>query len=270
MNCEEAQELITALIDDELSEWEHASIESHLKQCLRCQAMHQQERALKAELRMAAASVTAPADLREKILLGLGSVPEKGGVPKEREGLGWLFQLPLRPVFVFALLLLLLLPAVYLMRPKELSIPRFALESHSRIVEGTLAYAKETNQEKLKERLFRSVEGSFAPMVYDLSTMGLRPVGGTVQEIGGRKILVTLYEGTAPSLTCFTFLGTEGDVPKEAALFTDPEKQIDFYTFSRDGVNGVMYRQDKVICILVSKLPMGELLALVRAKAQPS
>ena len=60
MNCEEAQDLITALIDDELSEWESASIKSHLEQCVRCQTMHQQERALKAEVRMAAASVTAP------------------------------------------------------------------------------------------------------------------------------------------------------------------------------------------------------------------
>ena len=60
MNCEEAQELITALIDDELSERESASIKSHLEQCVRCQAMHQQERALKAEVRMAAASVNRP------------------------------------------------------------------------------------------------------------------------------------------------------------------------------------------------------------------
>ena len=270
MNCEEAQELITALIDDELSERESASIKSHLEQCVRCQAMHQQERALKAEVRMAAASVTAPADLRKKILLGLGSAPEQGGVSKEREGPGWLSQLALRPVFVFALLLLLLLPAVYLMRPKELSIPLFALESHQKIVERSLAYVAEENEEKLKAELLRSVEGRFAPMGYDLSMMGLRPVGGTVQEINGRKILVTLYEGTAPSLTCYTFLGTEGDVPKEAALFTDPEKRIDFYTFSRGGVNGVMHREGKVICILVSKLPMPELLALARSKAQPT
>ena len=91
-----------------------------------------------------------------------------------------------------------------------------------------------------------------------------------MQEVAGRKIIVALYEGTAPSLTCYTFLGTERDVPKGATLFADPEKKINFYTFSHQGVNGVMHREGELICILVSEIPLAELLALARSKAQPS
>lgn len=271
MNCEEAKELITALIDEELSDLERASIESHLQECVGCQLIHRQEQALKGEIRTAAASVTVPADLRGKILSDMRIPPQRDQAPQGWEWLGWLSQLTARPAFVLTLLLLLALPAVYLMRSsKEPSIPRFALESHNKIVAGTFAYAKEKSREKLKEKLLRSVEGRFAPMGYDLSMMGLRPVGGTVQEVGGRKILVAIYEGKAPSLTCYTFLGTEKDVPDDATLFFDPEKKITFYTFSRDGVNGVFHRQGKLICILVSKMPLPELLALARSKAQPS
>ena len=270
MKCEEAQELITALIDNELSDAERSSIESHLKECMRCQFVHRQEQALKREVRTAAASVTVPADLREKILADMRIPVQRDQTRQGREWLGWLSPLAVRPAFVFTLLFLLALPAIYLIRSKEPSVPRFALENHSRIVAGSFAYAKEESQEKLKEKLVQSVEGRFAPMEYDLSMMGLQPVGGTVQEVGGRKILVVLYEGTAPSLTCYTFLGTEKDVPDDATLFFDAEKKINFYTFSRGGVNGVIHREGSVICILVSQLSMGDLLALARSKAQPS
>ena len=270
MKCEEAQELITALVDKELSDAERLTIEGHLKECARCQLVHQQEQVLKREIRMAAASVTIATDLREKILSALQTSPQSDEASKRGERLGWLSYSVFRPAFVFALLVLLALPAVYLMLPKEPSIPRFALESHNKIVAGTLAYTREENPERLKENLVRAVEGRFAPMGYDFSMTGLRPVGGTVQEIGGRKILVAIYEGETPSLSCYTFLGAERDIPAEATSFFDAEKKITFYTFSRDGVNGVIHREGTVICILVSNLPMGELLTLARSKAQPT
>lgn len=270
MNCEEAQELITALVDDELSGSERASIEGHLRECARCQFAHRQERALKTAVRMAGSAASSPAELREKILSGLGRSPGKGETLKAPERPRWLSQLAFRPAFAFALLLLLLLPAIYLMQPKESALFSFALESHNKIVERSMAYVAEKNGERLKAKLVRSVGGEFAPMGYDLSTMGLRPVGGTLQELGGRKILAVLYEGTAPALTCYTFLGSDSDIPAEALLFVDPETNIHFYTLARGGVNGVMHREGKLICILVSKLPMEELLALARSKARPS
>lgn len=269
MNCKEAQELITALVDDELSASELASIESHLRECVKCRFAHRQERALKTAVRTAGSAVSSPGDLREKILSGLGR-PGKGEALNEPQGPGRLSQLAFRPALAFALLLLLLLPVVYLMRSEPAPIALSALKSHERMVAGSLSYTREENPEKLKIQLARSVDGRFGPMGYDLSMMGLRPVGGTVQEVAGRKIIVALYEGTAPSLTCYTFLGTERDVPKGAALFADPEKKINFYTFSHQGVNGVMHREGELICILVSEIPLPELLAVARSKAQPS
>ena len=269
MKCEEARGLITALVDDELSASELASIESHLRECVKCQFAHRQERALKTAVRTAGGAVSSPGDLREKILSGLGR-PGKGEALNEPQGPGWLSQLAFRPALAFALLLLLLLPVVYLTRSETAPIALSALKSHERMVAGSLSYIREESPEKLKIQLARSVDGRFGPMGYDLSMMGLRPVGGTVQEVAGRKIIVALYEGTAPSLTCYTFLGTERDVPKGAALFADPEKKINFYTFSHQGVNGVMHREGELICILVSEMPLPDLLALARSKAQPS
>jgi len=124
------------------------------------------------------------------------------------------------------------------------------------------------SQEEIKERLVRSVNGRFAPMGYDLSGMNLLPVGGMVQEVQGRKIQLVVYDGKGHSLTCYTFFGTEKDAPNHAAVFFDPKKKITFYSFSRGEVNAVFHREGELICILVSKMPMGDLLALARSKAR--
>lgn len=271
MTCEEAQELITALIDNELSDSERFSTESHLQDCVRCQFAHRQEQALKRAIRMAGIGLSAPPDLTEKILSVLGMAPQRDEAPKRWQWSAWAAKLMLRPALAFALLVFLLLPTVYLsLRPKEPSIPVFALQTHKNVTEGTLPFVKEGSQERVKQQLLRSVEGEFTPMGYDLSMMGLQAAGGMVREVGGRKILVAVYEGEAPSLTCYTFLGTEKDAPDNAAVFFDPDKKINFYTFSHDGVNGVLHREGKLICILVSRMPVGDLLTLARSKAQPS
>ena len=100
--------------------------------------------------------------------------------------------------------------------------------------------------------------------------MNVQPEGGMVQEINGRKVLVTVYTGNGLSVTCFTFLGTEGDAPENATAFFDPGKKIKFYTFAKDGFNAVLHREGNVICILVSEMPAQELLALARSKSHAS
>ncbi|MGH7766705.1 MAG: hypothetical protein ACREQP_04565, partial [Candidatus Binatia bacterium] len=90
---------------------------------------------------------------------------------------------------------------------------------------------------------------------------------GTVREVNGRKVLVTIYEGAGLTLTCYTFIGTEADAPPAADLVYDPEKKINFYAYSRDGVNALLHREGNLICILISTIPVPELLALARSGA---
>ena len=104
-------------------------------------------------------------------------------------------------------------------------------------------------------------------MGYDLSMMKLKPVAGTVQTFGGRKVLVALYQGDGGSLICYTFLGAENDAPREAQPFFDPDKKMTFYTYSLGGTNAVLHREGRLICILVSGMPLQDLLALARSKA---
>ncbi len=270
MNCIEADELITALVDNELSDLERDAIEGHVKDCLRCEDIYRQEQELKRQVRLTGARITAPSDLKERILSDRRTFPGVAESADGWKGLSWPARIVFRPAYAFALLVLLVLPTIYLMWPASQPVSMAALETHEKILTGEISFVSSSTQEEVKERLYRSVEKSFAPMGYDLSRVGLKAVGGLVQEIGRNKILVTVYEGARPSLSCFTFQDTNGGVPPNARLLFDPEKKMSFYTFSNGQTNGVMQRVGGRVCILVSKMPLQELLALARSIAQPS
>ena len=267
MKCEEAQELITALVDGELSHLEQTAIETHLGDCPRCRWAYEQEQALKREIHKVGVSTKVPANLRGKILADYGSGRTELESPGGSNKVVLPFRPFLRPAFGVALLLIVLVPVIYLMQPHSQPISLAALEMEEKIMEGELSLRMARSQNELRDWQIRAVNGTFAPMAYDLSSAHLQPVGGAVQEIDGRKILVTVFEGSSMSVTCFTFLGTEADAPKDATLFFDQGKDINFYNFSRNGYNAVLHRKDNLICILVSKMPAEELLDLARAKA---
>jgi anti-sigma factor RsiW len=256
MKCEEAQKLVTALVDNELPAAERAAVQEHLKICSDCALLHRREAALKSEIRAAAANLKAPAALREKIINDPRVFPRRGfDQPAWR-------NLIFRPAFALALLALISLPAVYLMRPVDKPVSLSALEIHRAILNKQVAVIQAASPEAIKDDLVRSVAGSFSPMVYDLSRMSLRAVAGTVREVNGRKLLVTVYEGAGLTVTCYTFLGAETDAPAAAERFYDALKKINFYTYSRGGINAVLHREGNLICILVSTLPMAELLTI--------
>jgi len=173
----------------------------------------------------------------------------------------------LGPAFALVALFVLVLALVQAWRSEE-DIALSALQLHQEIAAGKITFVHEQSQEEIKNKLLRAVRGRFPPMGYDLSMQKLGAVGGLVHRVGDRDMLVTIYQGDGPAVTCYTFLGSEKDVPENAQAVFDAEKKITFYTFARDGENGVFHREGEVICILVSKMPMPELLALARSKAR--
>jgi hypothetical protein len=151
-------------------------------------------------------------------------------------------------------------------RPSQ-PISLTALQIRAKIDEGEISLQEATNTDELHDWLRHAVDGKFGPLGYDFSPLGVKPIGGTVQEVKGRQMLVAVFKGNGLSITCFTFLGTEEDAPKNATVFFDPEKRMRFYTFSRDGIHAVLHREGNVICILVSNMPPEELLSLVKSSS---
>jgi Putative zinc-finger len=265
MNCEEAQELITALVDNELSEAERRAIDGHLALCRPCQQVYEQERQIKQQIRTMGAAVVAPAALRQKV----GSWQDKPrGWQLVNEKIRALLTTPwVRPALAVALLLLVLYPMIFRVAGDR-GVAALTLKSHAEIEAGGKTIARVNDPAELKKNLVEAVGGRFAPMGFDLSMMKLYPVAGFMQIIDGRQVLVTVYRGEGPDVTCFTFLGGESDAPAGAERVFDETKKINFYIFSQDDYHAVMHREGEVICVMVSKMPAAQLLALVRDKAR--
>ena len=264
MKCEQAEELISTLADNELSDPQRSSIEDHLKDCPRCQRAYEWHRSLNSEIRTVSASVVAPDDLRRRILSDQRTMPKQAESSNAGSKLILRLQPFLRPAFASALLIILVISVLFLMPRPSQPISLTAQQIRAKIDRGEVSLREATNTDELHDWLRRAVDGKFGPLGYDFSPLGLKPIGGTVQEVKGRQILVAFFRGNGLSITCFTFLGTEEDAPKNAAVFFDPETKIRFYSFSRDGFHAVLHREDNVICMLVSNMPPEELLSLVR------
>ena len=219
MKCEQAEELISALIDNELSDPERSSIEGHLKDCPKCQRVYEWGRVLNGEIRTASASVVAPVDLRQRILADQHATTKEGKSSNGGSKLILRLQPFLRPTFAFALLVILVISIFFLKQSPSQPISLTALQIRAKIARGEVSLREATDTDELHAWLRRAVDGKFGPLGYDFSSMNVRPVGGTVQEVEGRQILVAVFRGAGLSIMCFTFLGTEEDAPKNATVF---------------------------------------------------
>jgi anti-sigma factor RsiW len=270
MTCQESQELITALVDQELSQAERSSLEAHLKECAGCRLALEEERALKNSIRAAGERIRAPNELRDKILSDQRVFPEKTGSVRRWQDHIWPISPTLRPALGVALLLVVVLTTIYVFNQRSEPIALAALETYELFTRGELPVHRTENTDEIVGELTRAVGGHFHPMGYDLTAVNLRPVAGLVREINGRKVLVAIYQGQGGTLFCYTFLGSEEDIPANAARFFDSDKKMNFYAFSQGRVNAVFHREGEVICILASEMPMDDLLALAKSKARPS
>ena len=264
MRCEQAQELITARLDNELSADEHGAIEAHLHTCERCQRALTAESRLKQQLKLARQEVTAPAALRRELEGAIAA--RRTAATSVGDFAAWFSLRNWRPAFAMALLAVVM-AALFFVRSPQPDLGMAVLDSHRDLLSGKTALVRYDDTNRLRQELSRAVRDRFAPIALDLSMMRLYPVSGFVQKIGDREVLVTVYQGAGPAITCFTLLGSESDAPKGAQHFYDTDMKLNFYSFSQDGINAVLHSEGNIICILVSKMSPADILALLRGKS---
>jgi anti-sigma factor RsiW len=265
MRCDEAQELITGLIDAELSATERVAVDGHLAECRDCKTQFEREAALKRDMKLAAAAIVVPHALRQK-MEGRGSTLVWDiSPPQDSSVRRWLAASRWRPVYAAAVVALVIAGLLFQVRAKK-DVATAALPIHESIVSGKTTLVRVNDAARLRKELSLAVANRFAPIPLDLSPLKLYPVAGFVQKLGGRDVLVSIYEGSGPMITCFTFLGDDSDAPKDAESLFDPEKKINFYLFSRGAMSAVMHRVGEVNCLLVSNMPPADLLVVARGK----
>jgi len=279
MRCEQARELITALLDNELERSERGAIDAHLKVCGDCARAFEQEGVHKRRIQLAARQMSAPAELRRTVEeKAIAEMPAAGWA--KRYLAAWsawrwrnIFSEATLPAWrrglVATILLVIASTVMYTQwrTEKENSIGLAALNTHVSIISGKTTLLRAVNLPAMRQELAHAVGDRFKPVVLDLSVSKLYPVAGFVQSIEGRDLLVTVYQGDGPAITCFTFIGSEADAPHDAERFFDAESGINYLSFMRGDLTGVLHREGEVICLLVSKMAPAELLAVLRGKS---
>jgi hypothetical protein len=181
----------------------------------------------------------------------------------------WLALPTWRRALISALLVSIVALIIYT-REQDKSESGFATDAfavHAAILSGNTTLLRAVNLAAMRRELAHAVGDRFKPVVLDLSMMKLHPVAGFVRNIRGRDMLVTVYEGDGPVITCFTFLGGDADAPQGAERFFDSKMKVNYYSFSHDDLNAVLHQEGDVMCLLVSKMAPKELLALLRDKS---
>ena len=163
MNCGETQEIITALVDNELDQGERSALEAHLNECSGCRLAFEEELALKRKIRQAGERMYAPALLRSRILSDRRIFPENRGLARR-----WLENLwPRSPVYqaglALAFLVLLFLPTYYLSNRISQPVALAAFETYDLFRRGELPLERTSNSDEIVRRLTQAVDGRFHP-----------------------------------------------------------------------------------------------------------
>jgi anti-sigma factor RsiW len=117
--CEEAQELITAHVDNELDAEERAVIHAHLQSCADCSRAYAREQLLKRQLHLTGREVSAPVALRHSLETKRAAPTAiESGSSQGRLG-GWFKFSAWRPALVAAMVLVAVGSILYTQRGSD-------------------------------------------------------------------------------------------------------------------------------------------------------
>lgn len=189
MNCEAAQTLVDAYIDDELDPAGKLEIERHLEQCALCSGGYAEHGSLKRALGAGELRYKAPAELQQRIRFALRAEArsEKPAPTVPRRWFNAAAGLAMA-----ALALLFVLPYVQSRRADDL-VAGEVLAGHIRSLMGDhLTDVPSSDQHTVKPWFDGKLD--FAPPVADLAAAGFPLVGGRLDYVDNRPVAALVYQ----------------------------------------------------------------------------
>lgn len=205
MNCDEARELIGALLDGELEPARRAAVEAHLAACAGCADERRAQRSLSASVRAEAPYHRAPADLRGRVGRALRGAPAfSSWRTRVAPGLAG-------AVVGFAC-------ALFAVRSAPVAPPLDeAVAAHIRaMLSDRLVAVESSDHHTVKPWFSRHVD--FSPPVPDLAAAGFPLKGGRVEPYGGRTAAVSVYTRRLHVIDVFNWPETGPDTSPALAV----------------------------------------------------
>ncbi len=245
------EQYLSADVDGALSSPERQAVSAHLAACADCRQRQADERALKALLRERIPIVSAPAELRHKIIVALDR--------EDAQSKGRRLRLSRRPLWLGSLGALAAAAAILviiLVRGLGQPPPNRAFDAAvNEYLTSERSFASSSRLSSPTDlALALSTEFGY-PFVWDFSSVGLTLAGARIERRPEGKVLVySLYKGKAGSILCINF--------RQPDLALPPGGQelhgVRFYQYRNLWIGVVNYGQ--VFCYFVTRLTPTQLL----------
>src|SRR5262245_50253957 len=147
MDCQNAQNLISGYMDQELDPVRSSEIEDHLHECVACSKVYANHQVLSAALRTGSVYFNAPADLQKRIQRSVRQATKAESPPR---WLSWSWVRMAAPMAAAALVLLTLVPFMRGPSTDEI-LTRAVVSSHVRSLMANHLAANPSSGQHSKE-----------------------------------------------------------------------------------------------------------------------
>ncbi len=262
MKCEEVRELLTAMVDGEISRDEEAQAHSHLKECLKCSNELREEGALKKRLGKLYKDRRADDSLKEEVFKMINERTTTFPAVVAR-------QFPL-PLFTgISLVLVLIIFFFYPSRGSDHFPERLithAGEIIEKIQKGIPAIEYQTSDPRLLEEYFKKHdEINFEVPVPDMKVAGYELLGGSVEKVKSIPVAISVYKSEKAIVLNIMFEGLEFEGEEFGDEYLDEKSGMEFYLSSQGELNSVAWWMGEELCIAVSTLPQEKLIEFIMA-----
>jgi anti-sigma factor RsiW len=218
MTCDEARDLLGALVDGELAAGERAEVSGHLNSCPACAAEFKKLKALSSALR-AAPYYPAPADRRENIRRALRG--DSSVVPAWRSRVA--------PGLVGVLVGFAC--ALFFLNPGIPPTSDFVARHSEALLSGDVVAVKSSDHHQVKPWFSRHVD--FSPPLPELAADGFPLEGGRTASFNDGTAAVLVYQRNLHVIDVFVRPAAGGDAPARKTT----ERGFNVLSWRRNGFN---------------------------------
>lgn len=265
MKCEEAKELLSAMVDGEVTKVEEEKVSMHLRECSVCRRRLQEERGLKQRISSIYSEKRIDEKVKEEIFKMIDERTTTFPAVLKR-------QFPI-PLFAGLGLALVLIIFSYLYIGFPFGVKRFpeklisyAGKMIERIQVENSAIQYLTSDPALLEEYFKkNVEINFEVPVPDMSGAGYELFGGSVEKLNSIPVAISVYKSEKTIVLNIMFEGEGFEGEEFGKEIVDEWSGLGFYISAKGNLNSVAWWMGDELCIVVSTLPHEKLIEFITA-----
>jgi anti-sigma factor RsiW len=268
-----AGEELLDLLDGRLAEPRRAVFQAHVEACARCR----RELAALESARNAAAAAAASAGAAGAAQADTGAVPESLAArvraaldaedratllaPQQVKAAPWR-----RRAWITAGLATAALAILFFRPEPPATVPALAAADFRAFDAGSTELGIRSTDPKEIEAWFAANGAAFVTRVIDLAMMQYQLAGGRINRLGSATSAFYAYRGPDDvALVCQMYLGRITDLP--TADEVREHEGIAFHIHRDAELTLVFWQEGDVVCVLVSSIPLEEVVQLAFAKA---